>query len=245
MKSSPKALVLAAGKSTRIFSVSKGRPKPLIEVEGEAILSRNLRWLAAEGIEEVFVNLHYKADDIREYIQSRDQLGVRVSYSFEPEILGTAGAAKALQSQLSDTFVVVYGDNLITTSIADLMASHVNSGAEATIALYDRHLHLHTGIAGGRVKVDSSHKIMEFREGADDDFSSLVNAGIYVLQPRVFDYIPENVFCDFAKDVFPKMIDAKVKINSAKITGYCLGLDTAESYERAIDLISHGKVRLQ
>ena len=245
MKGRLKALVLAAGKSTRISPISKGRPKPLIEIYGEAIISRNLRWLAAEGIDEVFVNLHYKPDDIRDFVGNGSQFGLRVSYSFEPEILGTAGAAKALHSHFSETFLVVYGDNLIDTSIADLLATHASSKADATVAVFDRNRHPHTGIAGGRVRSDASHRIFDFKEGADDNVSPLVNAGVYVLEPRVLGLVPENTFFDFAKDVFPAMLDAQQRIISAQITGYCLGLDTPDSFERAGDLISNRKIKLR
>lgn len=240
-----KALVLAAGKSTRISPISKGRPKPLIEIEGEAIIARNLRWLAAEGIDEVFVNLHYKPEDIRDFVGNGSRFGLRVSYAFEPEILGTAGAAKALQSHFSKPFLVVYGDNLIDTRIADLLATHTKREADATVAVFDRNRHPHTGIAGGRVRVDASNQIIDFREGADDSVSPLVNAGVYVLEPRVLDRVPANTFFDFAKDVFPAMIDAQQTMIAAPITGYCLGLDTPESFKRAEHLIENRKIQLR
>lgn len=245
MTTRPKALVLAAGKSTRISSISQGRPKPLIEIAGETIISRNLRWLAAEGIETVFINLHYKPDDIRDFVGDGSRFGLHVSYALEPEILGTAGAAKALQAHFAETFLVVYGDNLIDTSITDFLAAHRDSNADATVATFDRTRHPHTGIAGGRVRIDASNRIIDFKEGADDTISPLVNAGVYALEPQVLDTIPENTFFDFAKDVFPAMLDARQKIMSAPITGYCLGLDTPESFARAGDLISNRKIQLR
>lgn len=245
MSGMPKALVLAAGNSTRIYPISKGRPKPLLEVGGDAIIARNLRWLASEGVEDVFVNLHYRPEEIRAFVDDGSRFGLRVTYSLEPDILGTAGAAKKLSQYLADRFLVVYGDNLLDTSLESLLAAHARTKALATIAVFDRTHQPHTGIAGGRVKVDSSDRIVDFKEGADDSVSPLVNAGVYVLESQVLDHVPAGRYCDFANDVFPAMLRAQQPIFASRITGYCLGLDTPDSFERAGDLIASGKIHLR
>ncbi len=245
MSRMPKALLLAAGNSTRIHPISKGRPKPLLEIGGDAIIARNLRWLASEGVKDVFINLHYRPEEIRAFVDDGSRFGSRVSYSFEPEILGTAGAAKALYKHFTERFFVVYGDNLLDTSLNSLLEAHASTNAMATIAVFDRGKHPPTGIAGGRVKVDSSSQVVDFKEGADDSVSPLVNAGVYVLEPQVLDLVPEGQFCDFAKDVFPAMLRAQQPIFASRITGYCLGIDTPDSFERAGELIKSGKIELR
>src|SRR4028118_201133 len=90
-------LVLAAGKSTRIQPVSGGLPKPLLQVQGQSILERNLKWLVDSGIHSVWINLHYRSEEIQKVIGTGENLGLKVSYSREPEILGTAGAYKKLE----------------------------------------------------------------------------------------------------------------------------------------------------
>ena len=241
----PRALLLAAGKSSRIHPVSKGRPKPLLDVGGEAIISRNLRWLAESGICEVFVNLHYRPEEIREHVGDGSELGLSVRYSHEPEILGTAGAAKALESEWGGRFLVVYGDNLLSTDLSKLIADHEAKAAEATVAVFDRLRHPHTGIAGGRVRVDADLRIVEFAEGAGDDVSSLVNAGVYVLEPSVLDAIPAGRFHDFGKEVFPAMLARDAALYASLVTEYCLGIDTPESFDRALELVSSGEVKLR
>lgn len=239
------ALLLAAGKSTRIHPVTKGRPKPLLEVDGDPIIARNLRWLSGEGLTELFVNLHYRPEEIRDFVGDGSRFGINVTYSEEPTILGTAGAVKKLGPKWGDRFIVVYGDNLLSTRLEQIVADHEASGAEATIAVFDRTAHPHTGIAGGRVRVDESQRIIEFAEGADDAISPLVNAGVYVLERSVLDYIPEDTFYDFGKEVFPEMLAKGAVLRASTVTEYCLGIDTPETFERARELISSGKVALR
>lgn len=239
-----RALLLAAGKSTRIHPVTQGLPKPLLEVEGEAIISRNLRWLAAEGLRELFVNLHYRPEDIRAFVGDGSRFGLQVRYSEEPEILGTAGAVKKLEAHWTEPFLVIYGDNLLRTDLAALAAEHRRSEALATIALFDRTRHPHTGIAGGRVRLGEDQRIADFVEGASDDVSPLVNAGVYVLSPEILAMIPPATFYDFGKDVFPRALAEGRRLQGAFVTDYCLGIDTPESFERAKELIHGGEVRL-
>ncbi len=240
----PKALVLAAGKSTRIEPLSGGRPKPLLPIGGDAILAHNLRWLRREGVDEVFINLHHRPEDITAFVGDGRQFGLSVSYSREPEIRGTAGAAKQIGTKFGGRFLVIYGDNLLNTDLSALLDTHEASGAVATVAVFDRDVHPHTGIAGGRVAVNGAGRITRFAEGAGDEVSTLVNAGVYVLEPQVLDMIPPATFIDFGKDVFPALLAANQPVFAAPVSGFCLGLDTPETFATAEDLIQSGKVVL-
>jgi mannose-1-phosphate guanylyltransferase len=235
-------LVLAAGKSTRIASVSDGLPKPLLPVAGETILGRNLRWLASEGIRHVWINLHYRPEDVRRAIGDGKQFGLTVEYVYEPEILGTAGAVRNLSGDCRSTVLVVYGDNLLNFELKPFVAYHQAKGAAATIALFDQRMHVHTGIAGGRVLLGSDGQVKQFIEGATDAQSSLVNAGVYLLEPDVVRDIPAGQFHDFGRDFFPALLAEGRRLDGYLISGYCLGIDTPESYRRVLDLVATGKV---
>ena len=242
----PRVLLLAAGKSTRIHSVTKGGPKPLLEIDGDPIIHRNLRWLASQGLTDVYVNLHYKPDEIRAAVGDGSRFGVKVTYSPEEEILGTAGAVKNLAEELGDdTFVVVYGDNLLCTDLDAFERFHRARGGDVSIALFDRNTHPHTGIAGGRVVIGENGRVERFAEGAGDEVSPLVNAGVYFVEPSVLTTIPASTFYDFGKDVFPDLLGRDRPLYGHLITGYCLGIDTPETHERALALIRDGKVNLQ
>src|SRR5689334_4717206 len=102
------AVILAAGKSSRIAAKAGGLPKPLLAVQGESILLRNVRWLVSAAIRDIWVNLHYRGDLIRTALGDGSAWNVRVRYSEEPTILGTAGGVRKVLPFLSDTFLVVY-----------------------------------------------------------------------------------------------------------------------------------------
>jgi len=238
------AIVLAAGKSTRIAPIAAGLPKPLMPVEGVSILVRNLRWLRGQGVGRVWINLHHQPQAIRDAMGDGSELGLEVIYVDEPKILGTAGAVQNIASRWTKTAMVVYGDNLIQTDLAPLLAGHQRARAAVTVALFDRRLHPHTGIAGGRVELDGRGRILAFREGAGDEVSPMVNAGIYLVEPEAVSLIPSGVFFDFGHDLFPAMLAAGRLIHGELITGYCLGLDTPESYREALRLIAEGRVKL-
>src|SRR4051812_13478345 len=131
----PTALVLAAGQSTRIQAVAPDCPKPLIVVAGETVLERNLRQLAAAGVHQAWINLHYRGEQIEALIGDGRAFGLRVEYSWEPALLGTAGAAKKLEAALAaGTFFFVYGGKLTAPGLGALAPPHHTPGAPAAIA---------------------------------------------------------------------------------------------------------------
>ena len=239
------AVLLAAGNSTRIAAVTGGIPKPLLPVQGESILVRNVRWLAAAGVRHIWVNLHYRGDLIRSALGDGAAWGVEIRYSEEPTILGTAGGARKLLSSLRETFLVVYGDNLIQLDLRAFVESHLARRADISIAVFDERSP-NTGLAGGRVALGADDVVVSFVEGAGDgDGAPFVNAGVYAVEKRVLEGLPEGRFLDWGKDVFPSLLAGGARILGHRVEGYCLGLDTPASYERGMALISSGQVRLQ
>jgi NDP-sugar pyrophosphorylase family protein len=234
-----KALVLAAGKSTRIASVSGGLPKPLLTVGGRRVIERTLEWLAASGVREVWINLHHRADDVRNALGDGSSHGVRISYSYEPELLGTAGTFRSLASEWSETTLVVYGDNVISFDLERFAADHRAARSDVTIALFDQARHANSRIAGGRVVLDSHHAVTSFVEGGSD---GLVNAGAYLLEPSVANVIAPGVQ-DFGRDILPVLAaDGRVRGYVMEAEGFCLGLDTPESFSVAEELIGSGQL---
>lgn len=236
--------MLAAGKSTRIASVAGGRPKPLLEVQRETVLSRNLRWLSTQGIKRVWINLHYRPDEIQAAIGDGARFGLTVQYVYEPDILGTAGAVRNLSSEWDKTLLVVYGDSLLSFDLHGFFEFHRARQACLSIALFDRERHRHTGIAGGQVKLAADGQLEAFCEGEAGQTPPLVNAGVYLIEPEVVATIPTSQVCDFGRDLFPRMLSDGQRLYGYLITGYCLGIDTPESYEQAMRLIKSGEVVL-
>src|SRR2546422_2134216 len=232
------AVLLAAGNSTRIAAVGGGVPKPLLAVQGEPILVRNVRWLAGAGVRTIWVNLHYRGDLIRAALGDGSTWGVAIRYSEEPTILGTAGGVRKVLSELGQTFLVVYGDNLVELDLSAFVESHLRRRADVSIALFDDSTP-NTGMAGGRVALGADETVASFTEGAAGvKLAGFVNAGVYAVENRVLSGFPEARFLDWGKDVFPALLGKGARIFGYPIEGYCLWLDTPASYERGLALIS-------
>lgn len=242
-----KALVLAAGLGSRIRNIAGDLPKPLMPFGDASILAHNLRWLAAAGIKDAWINLHYGADLIRNQIGDGSAFGLEIRYIYEPELLGTAGALKNIAHAVTEPMLVVYGDNVVRFDLDRLSQAHARSGAEATVAVFDRTLHLNTGIAGGRVQVASNGAITRFVEGPEAaKLSNLVNAGVYKVDPSILNLIAPGVQVDFGRDVFPAMLEQGRKLMAHVMdeTGVCLGLDTPESHAAGQALLAEGRLVL-
>jgi len=238
-----KALLLAAGLGSRIRSVAGDVPKPLMSFAGAPVLAHNLRWLADGGVSEVWINLHYGADQIRAAIGDGARFGLAIHYVYEPELLGTAGALANIGPAVAGPMLVVYGDSLVRCDLAALDEAHRQAEAEVTVALFDRDRHPHTGIAGGRVRLDAGGRITAFVEGAGE-VAGLVNAGVYAVEPSVLNLIPTGRLVDFGRDVFPAMLAQHRPLMGWVLEdgGYCLGLDTPESHAAGLKLLEMGMV---
>ena len=241
-----RALVLAAGVGSRLRALAGGRPKPLMPFGGAPILAHNLRWLAASGVDEVWINLHFAAEAITAEIGDGSAFGLSIHYVFEPELLGTAGALANIAAAFDAPMWVVYGDSLVRFDLAAMARIHAAAGAEVTLALFDRDRHPHTGVAGGRVVAAPDGRVSAFVEGGAAPISSLVNAGVYLAEPRVLDLIPADRTVDFGHDVFPAMLmsDRRLMAYIIEPGGYCLGLDTPESFAAGERLLAANHVAL-
>jgi NDP-sugar pyrophosphorylase family protein len=236
----PNALVLAAGRSTRISPVANGLPKPLLELGGTSLLGWNLSWLRAHGIADLWINLHHGAERIRAAIGDGAAWGVRIRYAYEPELLGTAGAWRALAEHWTGTSLVIYGDNFMRFDLGALVHAHRRSGASATLAVFDPAVHACTGGAGGRARL-SGDRVVSFQEDGVNGRAP-INAGVYALEPSVADAIPPG-FRDFGRDVLPRLAEAgTLGAHMLEAGGFCLGLDTPERFERAKQLFAGGEV---
>ena len=124
-----KAVLLAAGKGTRLKPLTDNIPKVMIQINGKAILEYHIEQLAETGIIDIYINLHYLSEKIKNHFEDGRKWGVKINYSYEPEILGTAGALKKLSRELrTDPFLVVYGDNFLEINYKDFIEYAENSG---------------------------------------------------------------------------------------------------------------------
>lgn len=237
----PAAMILAAGMSTRIAPLAAQRPKPLLEVAGESLLGWNLRLLAQHGFENVWINVHYHPEEIIAAIGDGARYGLRVQYSHEDEILGTAGGWKRVAAGTAGSWLLLYGDNLTRLDLRQLIGAHASGTALA--ALFDADRHVNTGIHGGCAVV-TGDRITGFAEGAASHGERLINAGVYMLDSVLADDIADG-YADFGRDLFPLWAQAGVlRAHLLEKDAFCLGLDTPEHFAIGERMVAGGQVLL-
>lgn len=131
-----KAMILAAGLGTRLRPLTNTVPKVMLPVGSKPLLEYHLDLLKKYGIREIAINLHYLPDAIKNHLGDGSKFGVNITYLFEPELLGTASAVKELGWFFDETFLVIYGDNLVEVDFSKLIKFHELRGGLATIAVY-------------------------------------------------------------------------------------------------------------
>ena len=228
-----RALVLAAGVGRRLHHYTADRPKPLLEIGGEPILGYNLAMLAAAGFDDVAINLHAFPDAVRAYVGDGSRWGLRVTYSEEAELRGTAGALVPLAHAFAGgAFAIVFGDNLGELALDDMLARHRERGVLATIAVWQRADVTQSGVA----EIDGDDRIVRFIEkpAPGQTASRWVNAGIVIAEPALLDVIPRERPSDLGRDVFPALVDRSPGLGAYRMTGGHWWFDRAEDYEAAL-----------
>lgn len=212
-----KAVILAGGVGTRLKPLTHNRPKPLIPIAGEPCVDYMIKSLVSADFRRIIVTTGYMSDTLIKNIGDGKKFGASILYAFEEKPAGTAGAVKNVSEFLDDTFVVASGDVLADVDIKALFDYHKDKKALATMALTTVENPTEYGIVG----LDDDNKIIKFKEKPKEDevFSNLINAGIYILEPEVLNYIPENTMFDFSKNVFPKLLEANEPIFGSPISG--------------------------
>lgn len=133
----PPAIVLTAGLGTRLSPLTTVRAKPSVPVAGVPMVLRVLQWLANQGVRSVVLNLHHKPETVTRIVGHGDAIGIRVQYSWEPTILGSAGGPRKALQLLGRRFFMVNGDTLTDLALPDLQRTHDSMSADVTLAVTD------------------------------------------------------------------------------------------------------------
>ena len=233
-------MLLAAGSATRLGHLAGSIPKPMLEVGGRPLIEHTVRQLARYGVEDIAINLHTLGHVIADHFGDGSRFGVRMHYSEEPVLLGTAGGVRKCAALLDDTFIVVYGDNLTTCRFDALVDYHRAHAGIATIALFWRD----DVSAHSAVERREDGRILRFVEKPKpaDAPSQWISAGVLVLEPRIFEYIDDTRPADFGFDVFPAVLRAGEAIYGYEMSGDegLWWIDTPEHYQRVTALWRDG-----
>lgn len=204
-----KAMILAAGLGTRLLPLTQELPKPVFPVLGKSLLEFTLERLKEAGVNEVVINLHHLPVQIERRIGNGKKFGMKINYSFEPQILGSGGGLKKAEPMLSGgAFFLVNGDILIDIDLKKVLQFHREKKAFATMVLReDREVEKY-----GAISIDRSLRVRQFlgsppRNGAK--LRKLMFTGIHLLEPEIFQYIPEGVFSNINRITYPKILEEK------------------------------------
>jgi NDP-sugar pyrophosphorylase family protein len=225
-------MILAAGKSTRLAGLGKQLPKPMLPLRGRPVLGWTIERLRDTGITEIIINLYHARDTIPAHFGDGSAWGVHIAYSVEDELLGTAGAVRRVRARLEDgCFLLLYGDTVPDWDPTPMVFAHARRSPIATIAVAKVDDPARLGV----VCLDTEDRITAFVEkpGQRPELGRWVNAGVYVLDPRIFEYIPNRPFSDFGGDVFPMALSHGAPLYSYRRPGPLLLIDTLPQYETA------------
>ena len=237
-----KAVVMAGGEGTRLRPLTSSRPKPMVPVAGRPVMEHILNLLRDHGITQVIVTVQYLSDQIEDYFGDGSDFGMELTYSVEPEPLGTAGSVRRCAADLQETFLVISGDALTDIDLGAVVDLHRRRQAWVTLAL----ARVPNPLEFGVVITDPSGAILRFLEkpGWGEVFSDTINTGIYVIEPRALAEVPAHVNYDFSKELFPKLMAAGAPLFGCAVDGYWCDIGNIAQLMQANEDALRGRVRL-
>ena len=222
-------VVLAGGVGSRLRPWTNSVPKPLLPMLDRTLLEQVIYTVPADLIDEVVVAGGYKVEMIKSYFDSIDcDFDVRIVNETEP--LGTGGALGNCRDVVSGTFACFNGDIISSLDVGKLLSLHKSNGGIGSLGLWEVDNPTRFGIVG----IDDENKITKFKEKPKpaEVFSNLINAGSYIFEEDIFDYMPKGKH-SLERDVFPKLAEAR-QLNGMQFDGYFIDAGTKESWINAV-----------
>ena len=239
-----KAIIIAGGSGTRLRPLTYNTPKPMVPLFDKPFLQHQLELLRRHGITDVVINLHYLSDSISDYFGDGHALGMHIEYSYEEKPLGTAGAVKLAEPYFDgEPMVVLNGDILTDIDLGELVAFHQASGATASIAM----IRVTDPTAYGLLFTALDGRIERFLEKPSWDEATVdtVNTGIYVLDPAIFRYVPQNEAYSFERGLFPLLLQLGEPIYGFPTEAYWLDIGSPQKYMQAHMDVLMGRLSLE
>ncbi len=236
-----KAMIMAAGVGSRLEPLSSVVPKPLVPLANVPTMDILVKHLVSFGIKDIVANTFHKAGAIQEHYKKND-FGVNIEFVREVDLSGTAGGVKKCQFFFEEDqdFIIMSGDGLTDLDLTKAYESHKQSRAIATIVI--KQVDKKETFKYGIVVPDERGYVSSFQEkpSVEEAKSDLANTGIYIFNYKVFDFIPANAFYDFAKNVFPSILESGLKINTFVHEGYWSDIGSLDQYHQSnVDLLNH------
>lgn len=239
-----KAMVLCAGYGTRLGELTREIPKPMLPLDGQPMLAYLIAHLKRHSFDQIAINLHFKPELIQNHFGDGARLGVKLTYSHEATLLGTAGGLKNVEALFRNepAFLVQYGDILTDQDFSAMLQFHRERNALATLLVHQRMK------SNSIVTLDDERRITSFLERPTDEArqgqtSPWVNSGVCVCAPETLDRIPVNTACDLPRDVFPKLA-VTGRLFGFPLSGYRCAVDSPERLAEARAALAEGRCHI-
>jgi glucose-1-phosphate thymidylyltransferase long form len=243
-----KAVIIAGGLGTRLRPLTYNTPKPIVPVANRPFILHQIELLRQHGIKEVILNLHYLLDSIKKILDDEKKLGVKIHYSIEEHPLGTAGAVKNAEHFFDDEPLVVFNGDIVTDiNISQVVKTHYQNKANATLTL----TRVEDPTAYGLILTDKGGRVTHFVEKPSweqiANYSALgradtINAGIYVLDPKIFKDIPPQVEYSFERQLFPALLERGEPVYGYVSDRYWIDIGNPAQYLQAHEAIMRNQV---
>ncbi|MCS7125955.1 MAG: nucleotidyltransferase family protein [Aigarchaeota archaeon] len=228
MRESLKCLILCGGRGTGLTPLTLSIPKSMMPVGYKPIIEHIITYMKTQGIYNFILAIGYLGEHLIKYFGDGRSLNITIDYSVEKIPLGTAGAVKNAEKKLNNTFLTVNGDIIFKElDVSHLIRYHREKNGIATIVL----TRVEDARRFGLVSVDDEGRVLAFREKPRQQVPGLVNAGIYVFEPSIFDYIPSDRPSSLEEDVFPELADQN-KLYAYLHNGYWIDVGDKLDYEK-------------
>jgi mannose-1-phosphate guanylyltransferase/phosphomannomutase len=224
---------MCAGLGTRLRPLTLDTPKPMMKISNKPILLNTIDILKQADVKDIVINLHSHPEVIENYFKDGTDFGVKIKYSFEKKLMGTAGGLSVVRKYfMDDTFVIMSGDGLVDIDLKEAIKFHKSKKSIATIVLKRYDTKLKYGVVFSDNK---THKITKFVEKPEikDIYENRVNTGIYILEPQIFDFIPEDKFYDFGNNVWPELMKNDIPVYAYEMHGYWCDIGDLDAYKIA------------
>ena len=250
-----KAMILAAGKGTRVRPITNVLPKPMIPLVRKPVMEFLIEHLRSHGVREIVVNTSHLASVIEDYFRDGTRHGVDIAYSFEGKLvdgelqgaaLGSAGGMRKIQDFsgfFDETFAVLCGDALLDVDLSKMLRYHREKKSLATVLL--REVPREEVSKYGVVKTDSSGRITQFQEKPklEEAVSTSINTGVYLFEPEIFQHIPVATEYDIGGQLLPNLARSGEGLYGIELPFTWVDIGSVPDYWEATRQLLQGTIR--
>lgn len=224
-----KAVILAGGLGTRLQPYTTFLPKPMLPLGEKPLLEHLIEWSKKNGVKDIVLCVSYLRKTIQDYFEDGKNFGVNIEYAISNKPLATAGQLKTAQNFIEDSFVCMYGDSIYGFSLQNMIKQHAKTKSFITMSLFEYKTNLPYGV----IETDSRGRVTQWSE--KPEIKANINMGCYVMEPEVFNLIPENKPYGMDSVVKTAMKRKKIVTSFTSKKGF-IDIGDKNSYRRAYQM---------